>query len=157
VSDGVVVVGEVVLGVVGTEGLVVAVEEGDPRLVVSPANESEAGAVWNWRTPTRPSAVPTMTKGARFIAFLQTLERKFLNMNSIGVHTQARKGNGNLISESRRATEIDVTLCDIWNQTSQDTCVKWGIFAWANDFVQSALMLIYQRLHFFVMNKILDL
>jgi hypothetical protein len=87
VSDGVVVIGDVVLGAVGAAGrVVVADDEGDPTLVVRPVNEGEAGTVWNCRTPTRPRAVPTMTKGARFIAFLQSLERKLLNMNSISVH-----------------------------------------------------------------------
>ena len=114
---GVVVLGVVVLGVVGAGGLVVAADEVDPALAVKPANESEAGAVWNWRTPARPSAVPTMTKGARFIALFQSSERKLLNMNSIGVHSQARKSYGNLISESRGAAEIDVTFGDIWNQS----------------------------------------
>jgi hypothetical protein len=41
VSEGV-----VVLVVVGVGGLVVVADAGDPALVVKPASESEAGAVW---------------------------------------------------------------------------------------------------------------
>lgn len=124
VSEGV-----VVLVVVGAGGLVVAADEGERALVVKPANESEVGAVWNWSTPARPRAVPTMTKGARFIVLLHSSERKLLNMNSRRVDAQARKNNGNLISESRGTAEVDVALGDIWNQATQDISVEGCILA----------------------------
>lgn len=120
VSEGV----DGLVDVVGVGGRAVAADAGDPALVVRPVNESEAGAVWNWRTLARPSAEPRTTKGARFIALLHSSECKLLNMNSIGVHPQARKGSGNLISESRGSTEIDVTLGRVWNQASQSISVE---------------------------------
>ena len=135
VSEVVVVLGVAVLVVVGAGGIVVAADGEVPALVVRPANASEAGAVWNWRTPARPSAVPTMTKGARFIALLQSSERKLLNMNSIGVHAQSGKSGGNLIGESRGTAEVHITLGDIWNQAPQDSCVEGHILARTDDFV----------------------